>query len=127
MPYTKAKHRIYAKEVWYPKNKEKKKAYDRIHKKLPSVRSRNAELRRIRVSRNRLFLIKTKDQPCSDCKKQFPSYVMDFDHKKDKKFDVSRLVNLNVSLKTITAEIEKCELVCANCHRIRTFKRRGIE
>ena len=64
--------------------------------------------------------------PCADCKSRFPHYVMDFDHRDDKtKSDiVSRLIN-QLSWKRLLAEIEKCDLVCANCHRIRTFARLG--
>jgi hypothetical protein len=52
---------------------------------------------------------------------------MDFDHMggHHKKNNVSRMMLTDCSLKTIKEEIKKCELVCANCHRIRTFRRRG--
>jgi hypothetical protein len=47
---------------------------------------------------------------------------MDFDHVgEDKTANVCRL--MNHGWQTILAEIAKCELVCANCHRIRTQKR----
>lgn len=50
--------------------------------------------------------------------------AMDFDHVRDDKImDLSRMVTGGKSLTMIKAEITKCELVCANCHRIRTFQR----
>ena len=60
---------------------------------------------------------------CADCKKKYHWFQMDFDHiigKKDRA--VSKMVAQKVSLERIKKEIEKCELVCANCHRLRTYK-----
>ena len=69
---------------------------------------------RVRVIRD------LKEKPCQDCGKQYPYYVMDFDHVRGEKlFDVSRDVPVEKRLK----EIEKCDLVCANCHRERTFQK----
>lgn len=47
---------------------------------------------------------------------------MDFDHIGDKSFGISDS-NHNKSLDEIKREIENCEVVCSNCHRIRTFNR----
>jgi len=70
------------------------------------------------------YLIEAKSNPCVDCDQSYPHYVMDFDHRKpdDKIISVSLAVVRNWSLERIKAEISKCELVCANCHRIRTYK-----
>lgn len=54
----------------------------------------------------------------------YPSVAMDFDHVSGTKVaGLARLVNKCVTLAAIDAEIAKCELVCANCHRVRTQKR----
>lgn len=65
-----------------------------------------------------------KECPCTDCKKRFPFYVMDFDHREgeEKDFIVSRGW-LTGSKKRVLDEIAKCDVVCANCHRIRTYRR----
>lgn len=65
-----------------------------------------------------------KSQPCSDCGGEFPFYVMDFDHREgeEKLAHVSRLVQ-RMNLKRLLDEIAKCDVVCANCHRIRTYRR----
>lgn len=65
-----------------------------------------------------------KSQPCIDCKIVYPYYVMDFDHLDafEKHSDVSRLSGRVSDIKLLQ-EIAKCELVCANCHRIRTHNR----
>lgn len=49
--------------------------------------------------------------------------ILDFDHLRDKKYNVSRMIHDGFSWKAIKKEIEKCEVVCANCHRIRTYLR----
>lgn len=69
------------------------------------------------------FLNRVKSQPCADCGKTFHPVCMDFDHSFDKKFNVSQAKSL--SIKSISKEIEKCEVVCSNCHRLRTYKRRN--
>lgn len=59
---------------------------------------------------------------CADCGNKNP-IVLDFDHLGNKKYNVSRMVHDGMSWKAIKKEIEKCEVVCANCHRIRTHNR----
>ena len=70
---------------------------------------------------NRRKLIEDlKNSPCTDCGKSYPPYVMDFDHKdpSQKAFGPAEIYR---NLEQVLAEIEKCELVCANCHRERTY------
>ena len=60
---------------------------------------------------------------CKDCDSADPR-VLEFDHLGDKKFNVSKAIgNSTRSWKTIEKEIAKCEIVCANCHTIRTQQR----
>jgi lysyl-tRNA synthetase class I len=62
--------------------------------------------------------------PCMDCKEYYPYYVMDFDHVRGKKHkNVMELIP-TLSKKKIDEEIAKCEVVCSNCHRIRTHIRK---
>jgi hypothetical protein len=49
--------------------------------------------------------------------------ILDFDHLKDKKYNISRMIHDGFSWAAIKKEIAKCEVVCANCHRIRTHNR----
>lgn len=58
--------------------------------------------------------------PCADCGRIFPPICMDFDHLRDKTEEVSRLVANGVKWEIIENEIEKCEIVCACCHRLRS-------
>lgn len=60
--------------------------------------------------------------PCADCGIKYPHYVMDFDHLSDKIENVSVLIR-SASSEILEEELKKCELVCSNCHRERTYKR----
>ena len=61
--------------------------------------------------------------PCTDCGIQYPHYVTDYDHIGEKIMNVSQLINRG-SARQVKEEITKCVLVCSNCHRMRTYKRR---
>lgn len=60
-----------------------------------------------------------------DCGISYPSYVMDFDHRdpSEKEFGLATS-GATYALSRIKLEIEKCDIVCANCHRERTHKQR---
>ena len=61
---------------------------------------------------------------CLDCGETFPVVCMDFDHTEDNKlFNISR-DGLSKSKKALLKEMAKCEIVCSNCHRIRTYNRK---
>jgi hypothetical protein len=59
---------------------------------------------------------------CADCGYNKHPHALDFDHLDNKKFSIA--TSLSRKVETILEEIEKCEVVCANCHRIRTATRR---
>ena len=75
--------------------------------------------------RNKEYIRSVKEKsPCADCHEQYHYSQMDFDHVDGKKkHNLARYANSAVSLKTIKDEIKKCEVVCANCHRYRTWLR----
>ena len=62
---------------------------------------------------------------CTDCGRTYPSYVMEWDHLPgaDKKLTLANTRRAAFGRERILAELAKCELVCANCHRARTFRR----
>lgn len=64
--------------------------------------------------------------PCDDCGGMFPYYVTEYDHRdpSTKADNVASLISRGVGWEKLMAEIEKCDLVCANCHRQRTHSRR---
>src|SRR3989338_6418805 len=100
------------------KRRECHKRYYLRNKKL--YREKNIRRRDGLIS----FVIALKQKPCMDCGVQYPPYVMDFDHrdKKTKVASINEMINLHsYSKNKILKEIDKCDLVCANCHRIRTY------
>jgi len=76
-----------------------------------------------RIIDNRKKLIKFfEGKKCVDCGED-NLICLEFDHIKGKKrADVARLLGGGWSFKSILKEIEKCEIVCANCHMKRTAK-----
>ncbi len=65
---------------------------------------------------------KAKSLPCADCKCEYPFYVMDFDHARGEKRQLlAHMATLGLS--AILKEIDKCDVVCSNCHRERTWRR----
>lgn len=65
-----------------------------------------------------------KSEPCADCFNTFPFYVMEFDHVRGKKAFCITAAAAFVGWDKFWAEIDKCDVVCANCHRVRTHERR---
>lgn len=62
--------------------------------------------------------------PCVDCGES-DILVLEFDHVGEKRANVSTMVHGSRSWKDIRAEIEKCDVRCANCHRRRTLRAAG--
>jgi len=89
----------------------------------PLEKARILASNKLRKINNRKFITLSKDVPCADCGGRFPSICMDFDHLGDKSFTIAEHAK-NKGIKTIQAEIDKCDVVCSNCHRIRTKERR---
>lgn len=81
--------------------------------------------RNVRSYLKRRELVKQmKSRACADCDVQYPFYVMDFDHREGeiKEYELNRVDRMTT--RAILREIEKCDVVCANCHRVRTYERR---
>jgi len=67
-----------------------------------------------------------KSKPCRDCGGIFEVCCMDFDHREGTKktYNIGSMFAHHYSAELIQIELDKCDLVCANCHRIRTRDRR---
>ena len=94
------------------------------HRQTPIGKAQQHAASRECYKKKRVFLVEFKNRPCMDCGIFYPPYVMEFDHVRGKKVNgVGRM--LTNSMVRLVAEIAKCDLVCANCHRERTFTRKG--
>ncbi len=78
-----------------------------------------------RAAKWRLVQIIKSQNGCADCGYNESPYALQFDHiLGEKKANVSNLIRSDYGWGAIKTEIDKCEVVCANCHAIRT-KMRG--
>jgi hypothetical protein len=59
---------------------------------------------------------------CKDCGYNQHAVALDFDHLRDKKLKIAQ--SLHRGRQVVEREIAKCDVVCANCHRVRTHWRR---
>lgn len=103
------------------KDKNKRLEYGRNHYR----NNKQYYLDRNRVNRAklRMYVAQIKEStPCTDCGKYYPHYVMDFDHLSDKDGLIVDFIR-RYNLKALDNEIAKCEIVCSNCHRIRSYNR----
>ena len=109
MPYKDPKRQKEAQRFWYEKHKSE--VYARCLKK------RNLAKR---------FIDQYKlDHPiCKDCGISYPPHILDFDHLSNKIAGLSKMGRDGIIIKRIEEEIKKCEVVCFNCHRHRTWLRR---
>jgi hypothetical protein len=80
-----------------------------------------AQLRAVRSAILQYLL----SHPCVDCGENDP-IVLEFDHIGKKDFDIGSAGGLGFGVTRILAEIAKCEVRCANCHRRKTYHERGL-
>lgn len=106
----------YMHDVWYPKNKTKHIAD-------------NAAWNKQNRMKKRLLLDEIKmREGCLDCGYKEDAVALEFDHKdNEKNFSVGSTRMLDQSWSKIEKEIEKCDVVCANCHRIRHMSKQRKE
>jgi hypothetical protein len=99
----------------YEFSKLRRKRYKKLHSEQDgnSIKKRHSFLKSF-----------FEQNPCFDCKMS-DMRVLEFDHVRGKKlFNIMSMVNKGLKKwEDILKEIKKCDVVCANCHRIRTVKR----
>lgn len=112
------------------KDPAKQKAAQRAH----FDRNKEVFAQRVRDRRNlalRLVQQYKIDHPsCVDCRKDYPPYVLAFDHVPGRGKKIANLSNLarDASIELVKEEIKKCDVVCHNCHAVRTWSRpQGLE
>jgi hypothetical protein len=113
MPFNDREKRREASRRHYAKHREKVIAKAKVYSK--------AAKNRIRAYINAYL----EANPCVDCG-ETNVVVLEFDHvSDDKKFNISDATRHGYSMDKVTAEIAKCEVRCANCHRKKTYERGG--
>lgn len=110
------------------KDPEARRRYQRKYQRA------NPETYRLSVKRRddkvRSLIWEAKARPCADCGVQYPPWVMDLDHldpgdKSPKLRGDGRKGRMgSLPMAELVREIAKCEVVCANCHRQRTYLQR---
>jgi hypothetical protein len=101
--------RTYTK-AWYGRNQQRHIA-NTAKSKIKSRKRTRAKVRAFRVA-------------CVDCGETNP-LLLDFDHLRDKRANVSQLVQSGLSWERIKTEIDKCVIRCANCHARKTAREQG--
>lgn len=89
------------------------------------ARNRRQEIERVRARQAATleFLRELRRVLCTDCGGTFEPYQMDFDHREpvEKSFNVTAGRAMLMSRERLMEEIAKCDIVCANCHALRTY------
>ena len=111
---------------WYKNNSEeikkrRKQYYQNNRKKIRE--STNKRITEIRQYTNDYKLSKG----CSICGYNKCAAALVFHHNGDKGFNISEAVACGIKLETIKKEIDKCDVLCANCHRALHTKEKGYE
>jgi hypothetical protein len=99
-------------------NRKAGKKYYLNHKPEQLVRNKNKK------DQIRSYIKQYKEfRGCMDCGGKFPYYVLDFDHRDpNEKLRSPASLAKNGSWEVMLRELDKCDVVCANCHRVRTHK-----
>jgi hypothetical protein len=95
-------------------------AYKREHYLANRQRYRDqaaASKRRLRLERTEALIEYFAAHPCADCGETDP-VVLEFHHLRDKAFNIGKEL-VDTPWERVLAEMEKCDVVCANCHRRR--------
>jgi len=113
---TKSKDGLQSKCVKCHKLYRKKHYLENKQKYLDKAKANRAKYRKD-------FLDWIKSQKCNICSNN-DFRVLEFHHKRDKEYNISKKVG-KVKFETLKKEINKCEILCANCHRIKTAEQFG--
>ena len=119
-----------SRKNWFKNNPDKAKAF--YKRKYNYYKSKHPEIGEVKVKNPdyyvgffkeaREYIRSLKSKPCMDCGGIFHPVSMDFDHVRGVKvIQISKLVGCNKE--RILAEVSKCDVVCSNCHRVRTYNR----
>lgn len=116
------------RRAYYAKNRDRINATNKACRERDPERAKEWGRKSAAAGRaeRRAVILEAKTRPCADCGGVFHPECMDFDHVRGEKgFNVGRAVCQTIPVERLRAEMAKCEVVCANCHRLRTARRAG--
>jgi hypothetical protein len=105
MPYSNRKKQQEYQKEWYARNSEKQKANAKKHKQ-------------IAIQRNREYIWDVKSEnPCTRCGEKDPA-CLEFHHldSDEKESAISNAAGAGWSLERLQSEVDKCVILCRNCH-----------
>lgn len=105
MPFKDLEKRRKYRREWYAKNKESERKH---------IQRRKKEIKK-------WFNEYKSSLKCIKCGESHPATI-DFHHTKTKESGISKLVSYGYSIEKIKKELEKCEILCSNCHRKEHWK-----
>ncbi len=102
-----------------PCDKEFQKEYY-IANKEKVIKNSTKQRERSRIKMREFLISYLESHPCAHCGES-DIVVLEFDHLTNKLNNISTLMK-NAAIKKLKAEILKCQVLCANCHRRKTAK-----
>lgn len=105
--------------------REHSREYYKLNKERQKKIINEARRKRVKDGRKKYFNI-LRSSSCVDCGEKNPM-VLEFDHRDDVKkiMTINELVHGGYSWEKVEIEMAKCDVRCANCHRIRTAEQYG--
>ena len=103
-----------------------KRHYKKNRKKIIDRAAAHKKTTRCKI---KVYITQIKQQArCESCGIQ-DYRVLDFHHTGKKSANIGEAANLGWSLKRVQLEIEKCRILCSNCHRILHYEKNfgGVE
>lgn len=80
-----------------------------------------------RLQEHKQKAVDYKGNKCFDCGQSFPNCVYDFHHINPNTKDMNPSDIVRLGFEKAKTELDKCVMLCANCHRLRHFFRKSDE
>jgi hypothetical protein len=101
-----------------PEFRAKEYARDKVLSDTPQRRQQHASQAKVRNRERKLMGIEYLGGKCQRCGGEFHPAVFEFHHKNPAEKEYSPSHALQQSWENFKMELDKCELLCANCHRM---------
>ena len=100
------------------------------YQSIKKFKSNNTEyyayIQRQTIRDRKIELVEYKGGACVDCKQYYHPCVYHFDHRDPLTKSFSVCEQKNKPMEELKKEADKCDLVCANCHAMRTYGSKAI-